>query len=222
MPNYIRNIVRVVAEDANEVQQIFDSIRTEDRVIDFNKIIPCPEALKEMYSTDLYAERVALWMCRDLMYPAQKKMIIQEFEDLKNKNIELLMQEAKSLLRNILEYGSSSGYRWCIENWGSKWNSFENKQKSENEILFETAWACPVKVLVALSKKYPTAKFECSFADEDIAYNCGSFSIKDGEIIEEYDPEGGSVEAYELAFQFWPERKEDYKLTEKGYEPIED
>ena len=79
-----------------------------------------------------------------------------------------------------------------------------------------------MKVLVALSKKYPTAKFECSFADEDIAYNCGSFSIKDGEIIEEYEPNGGSVEAYELAFQLWPERKEDYKLTKNGYEPIED
>lgn len=222
MPNYVKNVLRVVSDDKRKVESVFESIRSEEMDIDFNKIIPCPEVLQNFYSADLFAERIALWMCRDLMYPVHKKDAINEYESLEPEVKEKYAEEAKTLLRNIIEYGSSSGYRWCIEHWDTKWNAFRIERKNDNELLFETAWNCPLKVLVALSKMYPDVKFECQYASEDVGYSCGEFSLSNGLIFDTKEPEGGSIEAYERSFSLWPEYKCCYKLTKNGYESVEE
>ena len=95
MPNYVKNVLRVVSDDKRKVESVFESIRSEERDIDFNKIIPCPEVLQNFYSADLFAERIALWMCRDLMYPVHKKDAINEYESLEPEVKEKYAEEAK-------------------------------------------------------------------------------------------------------------------------------
>lgn len=43
-------------------------------------------------------------------------------------------------------------YDWCVENWGTRSNSYEG-QVTEEGIGFNTAWSPPVGVIVALAKK---------------------------------------------------------------------
>jgi hypothetical protein len=43
-------------------------------------------------------------------------------------------------------------YDWCVENWGTKWNSYDGNV-TEDGISFNTAWAPPTPVIVALAKK---------------------------------------------------------------------
>jgi hypothetical protein len=84
------------------------------------------------------------------------------------------------------EYNSNNNkhpmnwYVWNIENWGTKWNSYDLSTWKKQRISFCTAWSMPEPVFKALSLKYPEAKIEVSFADEDIGCNCGVAVYKAG------------------------------------------
>jgi len=47
---------------------------------------------------------------------------------------------------------SLNWYNWCVENWGTRSNSYEGQAQDEG-ISFNTAWSPPVGVIVALSKR---------------------------------------------------------------------
>ena len=67
-----------------------------------------------------------------------------------------------------------SWYRWCIDNWGTKWNS--NETFISNGVLcFQTAWSTPAPIWERLNEealKYGYSIY-AEYADEDIGYNCG-------------------------------------------------
>lgn len=43
MPNHITNIIKIIAPEGRSAQEVIDYIRTEDRVFDFNTLIPMPQ-----------------------------------------------------------------------------------------------------------------------------------------------------------------------------------
>lgn len=102
-----------------------------------------------------------------------KSLGVKNFEDLGNVYI-----------NNILQYGADSWYDWCCENWGTKWNATNTCIVDDTEIEFETAWSCPVEIFKELSKQFKNVEIEVSFADEDIGYNCGYFTMLNGEFVE--------------------------------------
>lgn len=57
-------------------------------------------------------------------------------------------------------------YTWNVENWGTKWGSYDTELIDERTIQFDTAWSPPLPVIETLSKKYPQIKFELSSFDE--------------------------------------------------------
>lgn len=73
MPNHVTNILRVTAENEEE---IFNAIKGEgeDQFIDFNKILPMPEDLKgttyptRIISEEEYAKQTA-WILRRNINP---------------------------------------------------------------------------------------------------------------------------------------------------------
>ena len=77
---------------------------------------------------------------------------------------------------------------------------------------FETAWSAPIPIVEALSKRFPDIEVSIQWADEDIGNNVGTMSFRNGEITDEYIPEGGSKEAYELAFEIRGDTAEDLCL----------
>jgi hypothetical protein len=71
-----------------------------------------------------------------------------------------------------------------IDCWGTKWNAM-NTEVEEDYIKFQTAWAMPKPVVFTLSEKFPEELIKIKYADEDLGFNCGSFTIKNGVIIEQ-------------------------------------
>jgi len=212
MPNHISNILTIEG-DPELVAKIKGDIISVDeegdiRHIDFNKIIPRPDSL-DITSGSSTSNGLAI-----LKYRAGDDSEIrqimgyawaQEFatpDDLVNHMLEkgsANLEEAQKALDNIRDYGHMDWYSWSIANWGTKWNAYDTNENDDNGIYFQTAWSNPYPVMVALSAKYPDATFHVRFADEDFGHNVGEYSLKNGDVIDENIPEGGSEEAYEMA-----------------------
>ena len=170
MPNWIKTIVTINTEKTDIVSKIIDFIKSESRIVDFNKIIQMPS---KVFRGDLGEE--------------EEKV-----------------------------YGDNNWYKWSTNNWGTKWNAVES-EIIDNKIIFETAWACPHPVLEKLSEIFTSPTFEYIWADEDTGYNCGRRSLKNGKCIIEYVPDGGSKEAYELAFEVNPYKADNYDFKKGKY-----
>jgi len=100
---------------------------------------------------------------------------------------------------------SACWYNWNVEHWGTKWNGYDTEvsaTEGDRAVLqFDTAWSHPLPVIVALSQKFPDETLEVMFADEDLGYNLGAYTMRNGEVLSEDDVVPGSDKALELAAQ---------------------
>ena len=70
-----------------------------------------------------------------------------------------------------------------IEAWGTSRNACEQSHDvNAGSAEFETAWSHPDRLVIALSKRFPSTQIAVQYADEDIGLNCGVYLIKNGEI----------------------------------------
>ena len=80
-------------------------------------------------------------------------------------------------------------YDWQTEHWGTNWNASSQPEdgypEEATEFRFETAWSHPMGLIEILSKRLPEVTLEIIFADEDTGSNCGHYTCKGGEIIEQ-------------------------------------
>lgn len=155
MPNHITNKV-YPRTSGKKLETILETIRSENRIIDFEKIIPMPENI-----------------FRGNLGNAERE-----------------------------QYGRNNWYDWSIEHWGTKWNAYDGSYNEfEKCITFDTAWAMPSKIIVALSEMFPDVEFYVEYADEDVGHNCGFFTIKNGKDYDWDAMEKGSVEAEMFAIR---------------------
>jgi hypothetical protein len=97
------------------------------------------------------------------------------------------------------KYGHSNWYDWNCNNWGTKWDCSDSHYTEEDKILqFQTAWACPDKIIAEMKLMFPDLKFNGNYADEDFGSNVGY--IEDGLL---YSLEDLSEEACETAATLW-------------------
>ena len=103
-----------------------------------------------------------------------------------------------------------------IKNWGTLWNAQDAliHFRDKTNIYFSTKWNAPLPVIDALSKQYPGLTFDFEFADEDIGYNTGKITVKNGEIIKGGIFDDGSKEAYEIYFSLCG-GKDKYRFNAK-------
>lgn len=92
-------------------------------------------------------------------------------------------------------FGKNNWYDWCRENWGTKWNAY-NQKSGENCIMFDTAWSAPHPIALALSNKFRGIKIIHTWADEDCGCNAGKSNYKNGFCSGGYF-ENNSNDAYE-------------------------
>jgi hypothetical protein len=143
--------------------------------LDFEKIIPMPEGI-------------------------QKTAALSSIEILTKDNDVEAMEERKKQLdvlreENLKNFGHESWYEWCVENWGTKWNSYNCWTLEEgcgltiddiSNLGFQTAWAPPIPVIRALAK-LTGESFRMSYYDEGWMFG-GVFTCgPDGEKDEVYD-----------------------------------
>jgi hypothetical protein len=126
-----------------------------------------------------------------------------------------LADTGKQAINNLLNYGATTWYDWCIKNWGTKWNSYDTWKSEENGFQFSTAWSAPHPVIEALARKYPDVFITHEWADEDIGHNCGMREYENGECTYEYEPPTRK-DAIEYATRVWGDSPQDYGLAING------
>lgn len=213
MPNHVTNILTIsgpkelVSKIKSEIAGVYED-SDEERLIDFNKILPAPPSLN-ITSGSSTSNGIAIlkWRAGDpsdirkiMGYQWATEFVSEETlitHMLENKTANL--EEAQKALDNKRLYGHQDWHSWNTANWGTKWNAYSHEAKEDGAIKFETAWSTPYPVIEALSRKFPEAVISMRYADEDFGHNCGEYTFQAGDIVEETTPEGGSNEAYELA-----------------------
>lgn len=76
-------------------------------------------------------------------------------------------------------------YRWNIDFWGTKWNSFDNLGTSDQVVAFITAW-CPCSPVIRKLSELLHTRIVYSFQEEGCGIN-GVEVYENGELIEEVD-----------------------------------
>lgn len=224
----INQLRRDVAYEENE-----DYMETGEGTIDFKKIIPMPPSLDieagsttdrsiryyvnainpetkdfgvDKVDASTFSKIVSLLANYHAFYANFKSALSEnELNYLASSNpIELMMSTGKQAIENLLLYGAATWYEWCIQNWGTKWNSYDNESWRDDGFDFNTAWNAPHPVIIALSKRYPDVLICHKWADEDLGSNCGYREYLDGQLVCEntFDNE---EEALKFACDVWDE-----------------
>ena len=126
MPNWTQNYVTFKGskEKIIELKELFAS---EEKVFDFNKILPMPEDSEDFQATG------DLTMDTD-----QGDLSMKEFIEKKIKT-------------------ANNWYYWSVKNWGTKWNAIEPTLDVDNECelkySFRTAWDAPRGVIQEIYDK---------------------------------------------------------------------
>ncbi len=84
---------------------------------------------------------------------------------------------------------NAGGYEWCCKNWGTKWGIYNASIKSQKigkkvgrvKYNCESAWSPAVKIVLAMSKKFPTLTFDMKYYECGMQFK-GQFIAKGGEV----------------------------------------
>ncbi len=113
-----------------------------------------------------------------------------------------------------------------INLWDTKWNAYD-QQIEDYKLIFHTAWSHPLPVIQTLSKLFTEQEIKVLYADEDLGFNCGKYTIKNGRIIKLEDSEstnriskGNHKKWFKFAFDLhYPDCKpEDYGYDKSDYQ----
>ena len=153
----IKQTVELIG-DESIVTNVLNEIRTDDLLIDFNKIVPTPE---ELLINPLIDVIIAF---RAYDTPP---------EDFTPERVEMFNQ----MKSNLSKYNYTDYREWRSVNWGYLDNSIKTKKgEKENSIEFITKTTPAIIIINSLSIKYPLIKFKLTYSDK-------SFMFKNGKVI---------------------------------------
>lgn len=229
MPNYIANVLKI-----KNIKSIPELIGADENVVmDFNKIIPMPDALDQTHAPENSNKDLAIVYylterCTILLnkLSKEKQAIIQAtvtnlFDPNWAKNVfhrayeqslenstyqnRRLYELGQLYVENFQNYGATTWYDWCNTNWNTKWNasSYGLTDNDKNALYFETAWDAPYPILIALSSKHPDIEMELFWADEDRGCHTGRAVFYNGVCVNHIDYENNSKSAQDNCNWCW-------------------
>lgn len=182
VPNWITNKVHAPSHVIRAM------LNAEGRV-DFNTVAPFPGPHDDWDVIFGDAETAAEAVCG---IPLSNHPMIAALEKGNREQIDIKGMREDSfrqfigMLENYRACGYLHGMAFARDVWGTKWNACEQKaEPEEGRCEFDTAWSCPQGVLVKLSERFPDDLISVKYADEDIGSNCGTFTLKAGQIVEQ-------------------------------------
>ena len=213
MPNYVIHNVKIngSVETISKVKQQIINTKNEigeDVPFSFQSIIPRPASLNIPASSDV--DYGISYIQGDVTKKEEIECRFNTYYNGENRFKECI-RLAKIALDNIKKYGYKNWYDWNRDKWGTKWDACEpyvNAMTDEIFLSFMTAWSTPEPIFRKLAEQYPDLLIEIEYADEDLGYNCGSYSYADGEW-------GYNIGDLEFACQMWDVDPEEY-MEENG------
>lgn len=210
MPNHIMNRI-------SGPKELIDLLMNEEDgkpCVDFNRIIPRPEIVPavDVPSHIELAALVALGIELQHPYPDRDRFLPKNFsvDD---------FATFISFLRSYHVTGAMHGLEWNRANWGTKWNAYQTERKSDRVVEFQTAWSAPHPVIEKLAEQAGMA-FGHEWADEDFGSNVGRTEVASGRV--DRNDLDGTLAGWELCFDLWPDRKDDYRRVGDTYEYAEE
>lgn len=94
-----------------------------------------------------------------------------------------LYEKGKIYVDNYLNYGATTWYDWCCQNWGTKWNAGNTEAFGNDAVTFEPAWCSPEPVIKKLSEMYPETRIDVTAYDEDVSCPPENYSYLAGNKI---------------------------------------
>ncbi|MFB2539463.1 hypothetical protein ACEYX8_09460 [Acinetobacter sp. c3-l95] len=171
-------------------KEVIDALINHERPekVDFNKVIAKPKIfdefggdVKHFFILDDFIKFVKQCDLNSIDKETLRALLI-EFHKVKEFDIDESDIDNELVLQAVCYF--QIGYRdpidWSREFWGTQWNAYDVKIFSDTELHFNTAWTHPFPVIKALSEKFPNAKITVQYADEDLGYNCGQYTIQNG------------------------------------------
>lgn len=180
MPNHVTNKVRAP-------RHVIEAILGEKGNVDFNRVISFTGEFP-WDGISLDAEMMAEIVTGKGLHENPLIAMLQagnreraSVKALSDESFEQFIQ----MLRNFRKCDVLHNMDFARREWGTKWNAYDcTVDAPAGTASFDTAWSCPRPVFEALSKKFPDAVIEISFADEDIGSNCGKFTLNGGVVVQ--------------------------------------
>ncbi len=132
-------------------------------------------------------------------------------EGMDDANNERLEEPFKAKNAQLVElYGHDNWYDWQRENWGTKWNSYDNDNNLELgdyeeqsiNVNFQTAWSLPIPIFEKMAELYPDLSFEVECCEEG-GYFAGRFAFK-GDVVEDELVDGDGWDEWAAKFYGYP------------------
>lgn len=196
----------------------YDHNEAWTRFPDFGKITPCPSVIAEV--GEIHSGVIDHVKNKYNVRP-NGNAFLALLESQNRLNLKPLKEEDLPVFERACRAYEETGfiywYEWNLENWGTKWNAYECEKTASNIYTFVTAWSGVPDLLQKISLENPFVTIEYKYSDEDTGFNVGEYTYLNG-VISKILFEGGSKEAYELAFELRPESKEYYEFVDGNYQ----
>lgn len=228
MPNFVKNKIIIRSKEmVDKLLNEYCTVEDNIRYFDFNKIIEMPKDLEIEFSSrsldGLKLAITALENKNEIMIQLFTTSNYEFYEEIKNyinvkdylltsDQVEEMLNSYKDLsevislgakqISNLYKYKAANWYFWCIENWGTKWNS-SNLEYSNNTIKFETAWEPCIPVIIRLSELNPDMKLAYLYSDEEEGVDCGYMMMQNGHIDMKGKFDNFSVDAIKMHNDMW-------------------
>lgn len=181
MPNWVTNKISTSPEVIKAI------VNAEGRV-DFSLAAPFPgEFSWDSVSTaaEQLAEIVAGVPVSDHPWIATLQRSNRSRASLADLSRDEDFEQFVQMLRNHRKCGFLHSMDFARATWGTKWNAFKSTvDESGGLASFDTAWSCPTGALAALSRRFPVADIRVTYVDEDVGSNCGTFTLRAGEVVQ--------------------------------------
>lgn len=169
MPNHCENdlYIRGIDEEVAAVLALVGADKTEIE-FDFNAVIPYPEPFATM---DREAEGFS-WRIDG------------------RESAEIARAAYVSKYGHDKDGFNSGGIEWRLNNWGTKWNAYSIVRRDYEGccLTFQTAWAPPRQIIIALGKRFPTVSFALEYFECGMCF-CGGFQcLAEDEWYDEAQP----------------------------------
>lgn len=181
MPNWVTNKVQAPSH-------VILAILNADGRVDFNTVAPF-EGPNNWDGICMDAEMVAEMVC-GIQVDTHPLIGALQASNRERCDLRKMREESFRQMFGMLENYRACGHlhrmAFARDVWGTKWNAHESKaEPDEGHCQFDTAWSCPMGVLVKISERFPDDIIAVTYADEDIGSNCGTFTMKAGKTVEE-------------------------------------
>jgi len=182
MPNWVTNKVQAPSH-------VIRAMLNEKGRVDFNTVAPFPGPHNDWDAIYGHAEMAAKAVLgiaiSDHPLIAALERGNRERVDIKGMHEDPFRQFV-GMLENYRACGYLHGMDFARKVWGTKWNACKpTAEPDEGRCQFDTAWSCPMGVLLKVSERFPDDAITVTFADEDIGSNCGTFTLKAGQMVEQ-------------------------------------